>query len=40
MVMGDIHQLECSTENDGRKPVLAWIKNDPTTAQMRIRSAS
>ena len=33
--MPDAYQLEFFTEDDGTKPVLAWIKNDLTTTQRR-----
>lgn len=33
--MTDIYELEFFAEDDGTKPVLAWIKNDLTPAQRR-----
>jgi hypothetical protein len=31
--MADVYKLEFFAEDDGTKPVLAWIKNDLTAAQ-------
>jgi hypothetical protein len=33
--MADVYELEFFAEDDGTKPVLAWIKNDLTPAQRR-----
>jgi hypothetical protein len=35
MAMTDTYKLEFFAEDDGTKPVLAWIKNDLTPAQRR-----
>ncbi len=35
MAMTDTYKLEFFAEDDGTKPVLAWIKNDLTSAQRR-----
>jgi hypothetical protein len=35
MAMADAYKLEFFAEDDGTKPVLAWIKNDLTAAQRR-----
>ena len=35
MTMADAYTLEFFAEDDGTKPVLAWIKNDLTAAQRR-----
>jgi hypothetical protein len=33
--MADVYELEFFAEDDGTKPVLAWIKNDLTPTQRR-----